>query len=486
MAHAFVLAMAQGPACIDDAYISFRYARNLAQGEGLVFNPGERVEGFTNPGWVLLLAGAQRIALDLPAVARVSNEILGLILVVAATHFVARRSPYPAWAAALAGGLLAADGSLARWSQDGLETVLFTLLVFAGAAQAARSRGGVCFALAAWVRPEGVLLFGAARLWRLYQQGWARAAWREACRESLVFVALVAPLIVGRLLYYGTWLPNTFHAKVGASGAQVWRGVGYVSRFLLADRAAVVCLAVGLLLLHLRAQRARRQEVGRREKWTGLLLAVAAAQALYVLLVGGDWMGPGRFLVPILPLLYVPLALAGAELLGSIGSPASRRVAVACLLAGGGAHLALSSVLSERPSVVSERAYSASRLAVARFLLDEANPDDTILTNEIGQIGWATDLRILDVHGLTDPHIARQPAPQIGSGRAGHEKADLPYSFAQQPDWVVMPDVALDQQRFREEFPPFGDYEAVLVAETTPRAEYQLVLRRRDPVPSGP
>src|SRR5436189_992982 len=40
----------------DDAFISFRYAQNLAEGNGLVFNPGERVEGYTNFLWVLLLA----------------------------------------------------------------------------------------------------------------------------------------------------------------------------------------------------------------------------------------------------------------------------------------------------------------------------------------------------------------------------------------------------------------------------------------------
>jgi len=41
----------------DDAYISFRYARNLIEGNGLVFNPGERVEGYTNFLWTVLMAG---------------------------------------------------------------------------------------------------------------------------------------------------------------------------------------------------------------------------------------------------------------------------------------------------------------------------------------------------------------------------------------------------------------------------------------------
>src|SRR5690606_38133881 len=41
----------------DDAFISFRYAQNLVEGHGLVYNPGERVEGYTNFLWTVLAAG---------------------------------------------------------------------------------------------------------------------------------------------------------------------------------------------------------------------------------------------------------------------------------------------------------------------------------------------------------------------------------------------------------------------------------------------
>jgi hypothetical protein len=55
----------------DDAFISFRYARNLVRGAGLVFNPGERVEGYTNFLWTVLLAGLHGLGADLPRAARV-------------------------------------------------------------------------------------------------------------------------------------------------------------------------------------------------------------------------------------------------------------------------------------------------------------------------------------------------------------------------------------------------------------------------------
>jgi len=168
--HALSYAALQGRWAIDDAYISFRYAANLARGLGLVWNAGERVEGYTNFGWVMLLALASRLGLDLPRVSRLANLFLAAGLVAFALTFLARRSRRPLLAMALAGGVLAADGVLARWAQDGMETVLFTLLVFAGAALSAPAgmeeeaaspspwRGALVFALAALVRPEGALL----------------------------------------------------------------------------------------------------------------------------------------------------------------------------------------------------------------------------------------------------------------------------------------------------------------------------------------
>src|SRR5207302_4729112 len=56
-----------GPHAIDDAYITFRYARNLAEGLGLVYNPGEWVLGTTAPLWAIVLAGGYKFGLtDLP------------------------------------------------------------------------------------------------------------------------------------------------------------------------------------------------------------------------------------------------------------------------------------------------------------------------------------------------------------------------------------------------------------------------------------
>ena len=80
----------------DDAYISFRYADNFARGDGLVFNPGgERVEGYTNFLWVLLLAGGRLAGIPPESAAPVLTGVLTLALWAVMLWFVLRVLPVP-------------------------------------------------------------------------------------------------------------------------------------------------------------------------------------------------------------------------------------------------------------------------------------------------------------------------------------------------------------------------------------------------------
>src|SRR5205823_2531369 len=76
------LTLACSPFVIDDAFISFRYAENLVRGYGLVFNPGERVEGYTNFLWVLIIAGAKALGGDSLLSAKVLGTLANLVTLV--------------------------------------------------------------------------------------------------------------------------------------------------------------------------------------------------------------------------------------------------------------------------------------------------------------------------------------------------------------------------------------------------------------------
>lgn len=115
---------------VDDAYITYRYAENLAAGHGAVFNPGERVEGYTNFLWMLLLAGFHAGGIDTEPASKVLGALCGAGTVLL-TLLLARRLSGDRWTLATLAApvLLASTPTFAAWTVAGLETPLFTLLL---------------------------------------------------------------------------------------------------------------------------------------------------------------------------------------------------------------------------------------------------------------------------------------------------------------------------------------------------------------------
>jgi hypothetical protein len=115
---------------VDDAYISFRYARNLVEGHGLVFNQGERVEGYSNFLWVLLIAAGMKLGLASPeTLSKVLGVASGLLLILLAPASVRAVTNLRGCACLLGALALAAWPPLAYWSVGGLETTFFALLL---------------------------------------------------------------------------------------------------------------------------------------------------------------------------------------------------------------------------------------------------------------------------------------------------------------------------------------------------------------------
>jgi len=474
-AHLLYLASIQGRWCIDDAYISFRFAENLARGLGPIFNAGERVEGYTNFGWVVLLALAAELGLDLTLFSRLASAAAALLLVGLAVRFVLTRTEGTT-AGWILGGLLVADGTLARWGQDGMETAFFALLVFLGSTlavseaedRASFPTSSLVLATAALVRPEGLLFFGMIRVWALVA-GADGNRFRDALRASDVFAAVWIPYFLWRFWYYGFLLPNTFYAKVGASKSQLARGAKYLFEFFLVERWPLLLL--GLVVLVVLVVRCRRLA-----RWEMLFLTLALACALYALLVGGDWMGPGRFLLPVVAPLSAVIAVETAATLG--------RPALAGLAGGlaAGALFALVSWHTEQASLLKERPALESRVAIGLWLAEHAAPGDTLLTNEIGQLAFFSRLTTWDLHGLTDPHIAHLPVAAIGEGKPGHEKSDLAYSFGKRPTWICIPSVTTRAAEFAAAYPVLREYRLEEAPLTLSRPRYGILLHRTTPL----
>lgn len=479
LAHALLLSAVQGWRMVDDAYISFRYLDQLLAGEGLVFNPGERVEGYTNFLWIMTLAIPGALGVPIPLAALLLGLLSG-VWTLWTTLKLAERLTGASWLGLCVIGLLALDGSFARWAIEGLETLLFTALVTCAILTELdtssqrrgtgwRSTPGLLLGLATLTRPEGLLWLGLLVLCRLYNAVGKSLEWSDRlgptgqtyearsrslgdpmfwqALASLLLSAgmLIIPHLLWRFWYYGEWIPNTAYLKVQPGFVSALRGVRYAVMFF-AHRWPLLLLLLGLWLWRRWQLRQPLPSVLPSPELAHsplrLLLVFAWGVSAYLLLTGGDWMGWGRFFMPLAPLLSLLWAEKCIRLhhAPSAGLGYVRRLPTIglLLLATVGAHIT-SSWWEERPRLARAHAEHQERQAVIAWLKAHASPSARVLTEEIGEIPYETGLYTLDVYGLIDKHIAKTGEYDPDSA-PGHQKTDLNYSLRQRPDYLVMAD----------------------------------------------
>ncbi|MEE8467302.1 MAG: hypothetical protein V3T22_02545, partial [Planctomycetota bacterium] len=296
----------------DDAYITFRYARNLAEGRGLIFNPGvdPPVEGYSEFLWAVVLAAGLKVGLAPMLLARVLSLAAGALLLHGTLRLLAWRSARSPWATLGAAAFLGSLPPLAVWSTGGLASMPFAaavlwlfLLLWEGEQPAAAWKLGLLGAVVALLRADGAwwvaTILGTGILSGLAERRPAltRAATTGAIIAGAVFLAHLG----WRWSTYGDWLPNTARVKIGLSARALERGGNYAVHFLLTFP--------GVLFALLTAGGAWNW----RERRMGPALIVVASTFVYAVLAGGDFMAFGRFLVPALP--FVALVL-GAGLSG--------------------------------------------------------------------------------------------------------------------------------------------------------------------------
>lgn len=397
----------------DDAYISLVYAKNLVDGQGLVFNPGEYVEGYTNFLWVMLMAVPHALDLDAVTASRVLGGACGIGLLLMCWRAAAAVSTRPRDVTLLAApALLAANGAVAFWSFSGMETALFALLVTAGATRYLRdlridSSVGVLFGLAALTRPEGWLFFGLTKIHQLICMLLAGRSLRDVIgqwRGPTWFAALVLPHLVFRWLYYGYPLPNTFYAKTGASLAYLQHGLRYTQKFLV-DYGLWGLVLVGTLAL-LARKRSRTR--------VAYLALLVGTYMLYVTVVGGDTLSENRLYIPIVGLLAAlmteGLRVATLRLVG-------RRRSAACMA---GLVALVMGLFVVGPDADLQHARDALRIhndklhELADWALAQEPAPKLMASTAIGIPRYRTPIPVLDLVGLTDETIAHDPQPLPG------------------------------------------------------------------------
>jgi arabinofuranosyltransferase len=485
----------------DDSYISFRYARNLAHGFGLVFNPGyERVEGYSNFLWVMVLAGLDRLGVVPERAANPLSLMMTIALWIVVVAFARRRAPAGReWVVLVPALGLALTRSVAVWSTSGLETRCFELLVVAGLLrlvdeleaidQHRLSRSVACWllALAAWTRPDGLLVAGCAFLVAAVWLVRRRADLMGFAVRQLPFAGLVVGHLVFRRLYYGDWLPNTYYAKVG--GHLWWSsGFRYLTAFVIEYG---LLLWIPLLVAGIAMHRDRRAAL-----FPMLVAGVVLPHVLYITAIGGDHFEFRPFD------LYFPLGfLLLQDAVAQLAIDRTRRVVVSAWLLLVGLGLTWIPWASHREFIGYYRpgfpgAEMKNEPEATRYLDPDRDPllrlpglrtiaslhrdltrwmtyhfvairqeehrmflttalaegerlralrergflpaDTYIAIDCVGAIPYTSDLRTLDRLGLTDAHVAR--SPMIRETMAHGKSATLDYARERGVDlWSIDP-----------------------------------------------
>ncbi|MFQ5749274.1 MAG: hypothetical protein ACE5H3_07450, partial [Planctomycetota bacterium] len=250
----------------DDAFISFRYARNLASGFGLRYNPGvdPPVEGFSNFLWVIVLSVVEGLGGDPVLWSQILSIACALGLLALLHRHLRRRMELSPEQAALVLLFLATLPPFVVWSTGGLATLPFALALFAiyhvllGERSEDGGRGGrvsgLCAGLlaltCALLRADGLLwaaaVLGIGWLTALLQK--RRPLLRATFLAAGILLGGFALFELGRLAWFGDPFPNTARIKIGFGPEALTRGFHYVAGLLLVFPALILIPAAGLFL----------------------------------------------------------------------------------------------------------------------------------------------------------------------------------------------------------------------------------------------
>jgi hypothetical protein len=454
---------------LDDAYIFFRYAENIFNGYGFVWNIGEApVEGYTSFLYLFTLIIAKFLAFDLELFAILFGTLTSAFTIYFAyliyDHLYPRDQTKTS-ANIITIIILALSPAFTYWSGAGMETsfysmfLVMTIYYFLKLPDSIKNNllKGILFGLLCVLRFEAVLFFLAA-LYYLVKKGnsfYRIKIERNAILFVIGFTIIFGTYFIWRWIYFGYFFPNTFYAKTGGGFQQIVGGFLYIIKALRLFYGFGWIPIIWVMLFF------------RKSLFTSkavFLFSIGLVSLVTTILIGGDHFHLGRFVLPVFPLLFIFFPPALDKMLTIKLNylnlkPIFRTVILLViittllvvkpvyqdaingfnnLLDGKKDILVVYDESSERKIIDWQHGF----IIMGSSLNQIANKDEYIACVPIGAIGYYSKMKVIDMVGIVDPVIAHEKLSTDHPIKwtPGHTKGDGNYILSRKPKFIQLTD----------------------------------------------
>ena len=452
---------------LDDAYIFFRYAENIANGSGVVWNVGEApVEGYTSFLYLILLVASKMVTIDLELFAIllgiISSALTLFFVYLIYDHLYTKNLNNPS-ANLITVIILAISPSYIYWSGAGMETAFYsmflmlTIYIFLKLSNSPREAfiKGVLFGLLCIIRFEAVMFFIAALVYLMKDHFTFKKILINKTEVifSAAFILIFGTYFIWRWSFYGYFFPNTYYAKTGGGFQQIAGGFFYIIHALRLFYG-FGWIPIFIIMFFIKKSMITEKAV--------FLFSISAISILTTILIGGDHFHLGRFVLPVLPLIFIifPPALDRFLSIKSLKLKAHHKVTTILvvlvlllmikpvyqesfkgflnLVDGNKETLVVYDKEAETNIIEWQKGFNL----MGETLRQIASKDDYIAAVPIGAIGYLSKINVIDMVGLVDPVIAHEQfSPNaVRKWTPGHTKGDGKYILSRKPKYIQLTD----------------------------------------------
>lgn len=448
----------------DDSYISFRFVKNFVEGKGLVFNPGERVEGYTNLLWVLILSVFYAMKMNIESISQYLSlgfSILVLFQIFKISSLVEFKGENNKGKTVQSSYLfnfipvvlMVLTGAFNFWAISGMETGMFIAFVLAGIFYYIKNKNSgapnylfsIYIFLASLTRPEGLYFFGLIILHKViisireHKAGFIKDIFSK--NNLITYAAYIIPtalLMLFRLSYYGYPFPNTAYAKTGFSITYLTAGWTYFKNFFEAYMLYGVVFALPLFLFK------------KKENFfeVSLMYLLTIFYSIYIIIVGGDVLKQFRFFLPVLPLIYILFGKFLEDVALRMKSKGSGSIKTGLAIA-----LGVSIILgiinynnqkeAIKKDVETENGLVEKMKSAGLWFKNKQTQLGrplVLAATTIGAVSYFSDVIVIDNLGLTDETIAHKPlfVPEVSAMNLNwkERKYNAEYVLFRKPDYI--------------------------------------------------